>query len=59
MITYGKTNIWLLLKAMGFTVQRPTGRASQRNEESIRQWRLKRWPMLKKSLPGEESHSLP
>ncbi|RJF91929.1 helix-turn-helix domain-containing protein [Noviherbaspirillum saxi] len=53
-IAYGKTNIWLLMKAMGFSCQRPAGRASQRNEEAIRQWRLKRWPMLKKKPAGRE-----
>src|SRR5215210_1376478 len=26
-ISYGKTNVWVLLKAMGFSCQRPTGRA--------------------------------
>jgi transposase len=24
-IAYGKTNVWLLLKAMGFSCQRPAG----------------------------------
>lgn len=47
-IAYGKTNVWLLLKAMGFSCQRPTGRASQRNEAAIVQWRRERWPILKK-----------
>ncbi|RJF99774.1 winged helix-turn-helix domain-containing protein [Noviherbaspirillum saxi] len=47
-VAYGRTNVWLLLKTMGFSCQRPTGRASQRNEEAIGQWRRERWPTLKK-----------
>lgn len=55
-IAFGKTNVWLLLKAMGFSCQRPTGRASQRHEEAIRQWQRTRWPMLKKK-PAERAES--
>jgi transposase len=58
-ISYGKTNVWLLLKAMEFSCQRPTGRASQRNEKAIWEWKYKRWPMLKKKpAEREESSSL-
>lgn len=47
-VSYGRTNVWLLLKALGFTCQRPTGRATQRDEQAIRIWQHERWPMLKK-----------
>lgn len=43
---------------MGFSCQCPAGRASQRDEEAIRQWHLKRWPMLKKCPPGGKKHLL-
>lgn len=55
-IAYGKTNVWLLIKAMGFSCQRPAGRASQRNEEAIRQWKRTRWPGIKKK-PAEREES--
>jgi len=58
-ISYGRTNVWLLLKALGFSCQRPTGRATQRDESAIQQWQQKRWPMLKKKpAEREEPFSL-
>jgi hypothetical protein len=35
---------------MGFSNQRPAGRALQRDEAAIKTWRTKRWPAPKKSL---------
>src|SRR3569832_2224765 len=57
-VTYCKTTAWLVLKALGFSCLRPTGRALQRDEKAILEWKHKRWPMLKKSPPREENHSL-
>ncbi|MFZ5654846.1 MAG: winged helix-turn-helix domain-containing protein [Pseudomonadota bacterium] len=34
---------------MGFSCQRPTGRAIQRDEQAIRQWKRCQWPALKKT----------
>jgi transposase len=56
-ISYGKTTVWLLLKAMEFSCQRPTGRASQRNEKAIWEWKYHRWPMLKKKPAAREESS--
>ena len=57
-VMYCKTNVWLLLKALGFSCQRPTARASQRDEKAILQWQRKRWPMLKKSPQTEANDPL-
>ena len=57
-VLYCKTNVWLLLKALGFSCQRPTGRALQRDEKAILQWQRKRWPMLKKSPQTEANDPL-
>jgi len=38
-----------VLGSMGFSCQRPTGRALQRDERAIEQWKTKRWPALKKT----------
>jgi len=43
-------SVWRLLRALGWSVQRPTGQARQRDEKAIRTWKAKRWPELKKSL---------
>jgi transposase len=44
------SSVWRLLGRLGWSVQRPTGQARERDERAIRQWRAKRWPELKKSL---------
>lgn len=49
-VAYSTVNVWRILREMGFSSQRPTGRAIQRDEAAIKQWRRKRWPALKKSL---------
>ena len=39
-----------LLRAAGWSVQKPIERASQRNEAAIEAWRTERWPALKRGL---------
>jgi transposase len=58
-LSYSTVNVWRILRDMGFSSQRPTGRAMQRDEGAIKQWRTKRWPALKKSAHenGEPSSS--
>jgi len=46
---YSTTQVWRVLRSLGFSSQRPTGRAIQRDEAAILQWKNKRWPALKKS----------
>jgi transposase len=41
--------VWLLLREMGFSAQRPVGRATQRDEQAILNWKVERWPALKKT----------
>jgi transposase len=50
-VAYSTVNVWRILRELGFSSQRPAGRAIQRDEAAIKQWRTKRWPALKKS-PG-------
>lgn len=45
---------WLLGK-LGWSCQRPTGRALQRDETSIERWKKKRWPKLKKKPSGRDA----
>lgn len=56
-ISYCKAGVWLIVRAMGFSCQRPTSRARQRDEQAIQQWRLERWPMLKKKPAGSAETS--
>ena len=52
-VRFSVVNVWHVLRALGFSNQRPAGRAIQRDELAIQSWRAKRWPALKKS-PGEK-----
>lgn len=39
---------WILRKKLGWSCQRPVGRARERNELAIRDWKENIWPVLKK-----------
>ena len=41
-------HVWRILRSLGWSCQRPTGRAIQRDECAIRRWQRVRWPELKK-----------
>ena len=47
-VTYHPGHVWRILRQLGWSCQRPTGRALERDEEAIRQWKKKRWPEIKK-----------
>lgn len=48
-VRYSHTQVWRLLGSLGFSVQRPTKKAIERDEAAIRAWKGKRWPVLKKT----------
>lgn len=48
-VSLSESSVWRVLGELGWSVQRPTGQARQRNEGAIRTWKSKRWPALKKS----------
>ncbi len=58
-ITYHPRHVWRVLRQIGWSCQRPTGRALERDEGAIRQWKRQRWPALKKkpSSRGKPSSS--
>jgi transposase len=41
-------HVWRILRSLGWSCQRPVGRATQRDEVKIRQWKRGRWPEIKK-----------
>jgi transposase len=49
-VGYHPGHVGKLLRAVGWTVQKPIARASQRDEAEIEAWRTERWPALKKGL---------
>lgn len=58
-VLYHPSQAWRILRQLGWSCQRPTGRALERNEEKIRRWKQKRWPEIKKKprKKGEPSSS--
>jgi transposase len=51
-VRYHPNHVGKLLRAAGWSVQRPVRRASQRDEAAIEAWYAERWPALKKGPPG-------
>lgn len=52
-VKYSTVQAWRLLRALGWTPQRPVGRALERDEAAIRKWKHQRWPELKKTRKDE------
>jgi transposase len=52
-VKYHPRHVWWLLGKMGWSCQRPIARALERDEVSIKQWKKKRWPRLKKKPSGK------
>jgi putative transposase len=47
-VRYNAAHVWRILRNLGWSCQRPTGKALERDEKAIRQWKRVRWPELKK-----------
>ena len=54
---YSSVHVWRLLRQMGFSPQRTVGRARERNEEKIADWKSRAWPRLKKKPAGSAAPS--
>jgi transposase len=47
-VRYHPGHAWRILGHLGWSCQRPTGRALERDEEASRRWKRYRWPAIKK-----------
>lgn len=47
-VSYTSVHVGRVLKAIGWSNQKPIERASQRDEAAIEQWRADTWPVLQK-----------
>src|SRR5438128_8253394 len=58
-VRYHPGHVWYILRRLGWSLQRPTRRARERDEAAIRRWVAGRWPAVKKtpagSAPGSSS----
>ena len=46
-------HVWRLLRGLGWSLQRPTRRARERDEPAIKTWKTRRWRQLK-NTPGAD-----
>ena len=56
-VTYHPGHVWKVLDGLGWSCQRPEGRARERNEEEIRRWKRLRWPRIKKKPKSTAARS--
>jgi transposase len=47
-IDYHPGHVWRILRQLNWSVQQPIGRAVERNEALIDEWKNQRWPAIKK-----------
>jgi transposase len=53
-IRYHTGHVWKILRQMNWSPQQPVGRALERDERAIEQWKKQRWPAIKKK-PGRKA----
>ena len=51
-VRYHEDHVWRILRQLGWSCQRPVGRALERDEAAIRNWKKYRWPQIKKKRSG-------
>jgi len=56
-VKYSSVHAWRILRQLGWTPQRPVGRALERNELAIARWKRERWPTLKKTPKPRDKRS--
>ena len=47
-VTYHPGHVWKVMRRLGWSLQRPTTRARERDEPAIARWSREDWPRLKK-----------
>jgi len=47
-VDYHPGHVWKILRQLNWSVQQPVGRALERNETLIADWKHRRWPEIKK-----------
>jgi transposase len=57
-VQYHPSQVGRILKQYGWSRQKSSRRAQQRDEEAIQRWKEERWPALKKGQGGRPDHRL-
>ena len=53
-VKYHPAHVWKVLRALGWSVQRPVTRAKERNEAAVQDWKKVQWEAVKKK-PGKQA----
>jgi hypothetical protein len=53
-VSYHPGHVWKILRRLGWSCQRPAGRALERDEKAILRWKKERWPELKKKAKNQD-----
>lgn len=48
-VQYHPGHVWRIMRRLGWSLQRPTTQARERDEAAVQQWRKERWPQVKKT----------
>ena len=56
-VRYHEAHVWRLLRQLGWSCQRPTGKALERDEEAIQRWKKIEWPRLKQKPAASGARS--
>jgi transposase len=56
-VRYHEDHVWRIPRQLGWSCQRPTGRALERDEQKIRHWKKYRWPQIKKKPAASGARS--
>jgi transposase len=54
-VRYDPSGVWHVLRGIGWSCQKPEGRARERDEEAIARWRQQDWPRIKKHAPKRQN----
>lgn len=56
-VHYHPSQAWRILQQLGWSCQRPAGRALERDEAKVRQWKQRRWLEIKKNAKNKAASS--
>lgn len=56
-VRYHAGHVWKILRQLNWSPQRPVGRALERDEGAIEQWKKRRWPEIKKKPKKKAARS--
>ena len=58
-VQYHPSAVWHILRAMGWSCQKPERRARERDEQAIEAWRQQEWPRIKKRPKKRPKRRIP